>query len=62
MAGFLASRGNRAYSQQDLRQAVIQGSILASFTCEAFSTRRLEALGPHDLQHRIDEFRRITEW
>lgn len=61
MAGYLAAHGGRADSET-LRRAIIQGSILASFTCEAFSTRRLEALEAGDLEQRLAEFRRITEW
>jgi sugar/nucleoside kinase (ribokinase family) len=62
MAGFLASNGGDFHDSRMLRQAVIQGSILASFTCEAFSTRRLEKLGAGDLDRRLEEFRRITAW
>jgi cytidine kinase len=63
MAGYLAAQGTAGdYTPAQLRQAVIQGSMLASFTCEAFSTRRLEALAEEDLRQRIEDFRRITEW
>jgi sugar/nucleoside kinase (ribokinase family) len=62
MAGFLAANGGDFHDSRALRQAVIQGSILASFTCEAFSTRRLEKLDSSDLDRRLDEFRRITAW
>jgi cytidine kinase len=62
MAGFLASRGQGGADAETLRQAVIQGSILASFTCEAFSTRRLENLTAADIGERLEAFRRMTEW
>lgn len=62
MAGYLASQGHPPYAAPVLRQAVIQGSILASFTCEAFSTRRLETLGIEELQTRIQKFRDLTAW
>jgi sugar/nucleoside kinase (ribokinase family) len=62
MAGYLAAQGLPPYAAPVLRQAVIQGSILASFTCEAFSTRRLETLGIEELQARIQEFRALTAW
>ena len=61
LAGYLAAQGPPPYSAHALRQAVIQGSILASFTCEAFSTRRLESLKPAELQQRLQQFRQITE-
>lgn len=62
MAGYLAAQGNPPYDSKVLRQAVIHGSILASFTCEAFSTRRLEALAEGELAARIEEFRALTAW
>lgn len=62
MAGFLAAQGPPPYSEAQLRQAVVQGSILASFTCEAFSTRRLESLTHDDLAERLHHFRMATEW
>jgi len=62
MAGYLAAQGPPPYTTAQLRQAVVQGSILASFTCEAFSTRRLEELSTADLQHRMELFRRATHW
>jgi hypothetical protein len=36
--------------------------MLASFTCEAFSTRRLEELSAEDLAARLDLFRATTDW
>jgi sugar/nucleoside kinase (ribokinase family) len=62
MAGYLAAQGPPPYSSAALRQAVIQGSILASFTCEAFSTRRLESLAQADLDQRLEAFRQATHW
>ncbi len=62
MAGYLSAQGGTSYSNEQLRQAVIQGSILASFTCEAFSTRRLESLAAGELDSRIGEFRQLTAW
>ena len=62
MAGYLAAQGAPPYTATALRQAVVQGSILASFTCEAFSTRRLESLTPADLEQRLQAFRLATHW
>jgi sugar/nucleoside kinase (ribokinase family) len=62
MAGYLAAQGLPPYNSAVLRQAVVQGSMLASFTCEAFSTRRLEALMPEDLEERLRLFRLATHW
>ena len=45
-----------------LRRAIIHGSILASFTCEAFSTRCMETLTTHQFESRIQEFSALTAW
>ncbi len=62
IAGYLAAQGPPPYAADALRQAIIQGSILASFTCEAFSTRRLESLSSADLAQRLQLFRQATQW
>lgn len=62
MAGYLASQGHPPYDAPALRQAIIHGSMLASFTCEAFSTRRMETLVADELDARIQEFRAATHW
>jgi cytidine kinase len=62
MAGYLAAQGAPPYAASTLRQAIVQGSMLASFTCEAFSTRRLEALSSEDLAERLELFRAATAW
>jgi sugar/nucleoside kinase (ribokinase family) len=62
MAGYLAAQGAPPYAAATLRQAIVQGSMLASFTCEAFSTRRLEELSSEDLAERLDLFRAATHW
>lgn len=62
MAGYLASSGISPHEPSNLRQAVMKGSILASFTCEAFSTRKLEEIEPAHLEERLAEFRALTAW
>jgi sugar/nucleoside kinase (ribokinase family) len=62
MAGYLAAQGAPPYDSAALRQAIVQGSMLASFTCEAFSTRRLESLSNADLEERLQLFRQTTHW
>jgi sugar/nucleoside kinase (ribokinase family) len=62
MAGYLAAQGAPPYDAATLRQAIVQGSMLASFTCEAFSTKRLEALSSEDLAERLELFRAATAW
>jgi sugar/nucleoside kinase (ribokinase family) len=62
MAGYLAAQGHPPYDVPALRQAIIHGSMLASFTCEAFSTRRMETLEAGELEARLHEFRAATAW
>ncbi len=61
IAGHLAANGGD-FGFEEIRRAVIHGTILASFTCEAFSTRRLETLQPGELEQRLETFRRMTAW
>ncbi|MDA7614938.1 PfkB family carbohydrate kinase [Akkermansiaceae bacterium] len=62
MIGHLASRNAVAPSFAQLRRAVVIGSILASYTCQDFSTRALEAVTSHDLDSRMKEFELISQW
>jgi sugar/nucleoside kinase (ribokinase family) len=62
LAGFLAAKGSTDPDFATLRQAVVHGSVVASFTCEAFSTRRLEELDAAGLQDRLEHFRSVTVW
>jgi cytidine kinase len=62
IAGYLAAQSAPPYDAATLRQAIIQGSILASFACEAFSTRRMETLTQAEFQARLQEFRELTRW
>ncbi len=61
LAGHLAkSEGPIAF--KDLCQGVVHGTVMASFVCEAFSTRRLHEVTPKDIQERYDEFIRFTHF
>jgi sugar/nucleoside kinase (ribokinase family) len=62
LAGQLASLGHLDFSFNDLRDAVVRGIVVASFTCEEFSTRSLEGLTAERIFHRMDAFRRMTSW
>jgi sugar/nucleoside kinase (ribokinase family) len=42
MAGWLHANGKTKPTFADLRQAVVHGSVTASYTCEAFSTHKLQ--------------------
>lgn len=62
MTGYLAKEGAINPTFDQLRKAVVQGSMLASFTCEAFSTRALEDVDVDILNKRLATFREISVW
>lgn len=43
-----------------LRQAVIHGSVVASYTCEAFGPDRLAQIGPDDIAKRYAAFQKLA--
>ncbi|MGE5247441.1 MAG: PfkB family carbohydrate kinase [Verrucomicrobiota bacterium] len=60
--GYLASRDGRELTEMDFRLATMYGSAIASFTVEAFSTERLQALSLEEIDGRISAFRSLTEF
>ncbi len=62
IAGYLAAFGKTEFSFAEIRQAIVKGSILASFTCEQFSTRRLESLTAEEIADRESLFQALTRW
>lgn len=58
--GYLEQTGN--HSPQNLRRAVIYGSIVASFAVESFSITRLQEVTPGDIAERYDRFRRMIDY
>lgn len=62
MAGYLASLGGVDFNFEQIRDAILRGSILASFTCEDFSTRRLETVTGDEISKRLDTLRKISHW
>lgn len=58
--GYLAATGNR--SVDAMRQAIIFGSVMASFTVEAFSLDRLRILDYKEIEARFKEFKRLTHF
>lgn len=58
--GYLAATGN--ISQASLRQATVFGSVMASFTVEAFSLDRLRNLDYKEIESRFREFKRLTHF
>ncbi|MGJ8672166.1 PfkB family carbohydrate kinase [Rubritalea sp.] len=62
MAGYLANLENESYAFDDLRQAMVRGTVAASFTCEAFSTQRLQSATRADLDARMAKLKEISTW
>ena len=60
MAGWLAANGKIQPTFEDLKTAVAHGSVLASFTCEAFSTHRLQQVTQQDVTARLAQLRGYT--
>ncbi len=62
MAGYLDSLENSVYSFGDISQAMARGSVAASFTCEAFSTIKLQEVTEEDLANRLAGLREMSQW
>jgi len=58
--GHIARRGSTDF--ETLKQGVVVGSALASFTCEEFGTDGIRSVSTAELEGRIDAFRRMTDW
>ena len=58
--GYLAATGNR--TNEALKQAIIFGSVMASFTVEAFSLDRLRILDYKEIHERFRSFKQLTHF
>lgn len=58
--GYIAK--TRDFSEQNLRKAVIYGSVVASHNAEDFSLNRLRAIGMDDIEKRYKELQEIREF
>lgn len=57
LAGYLASTVKGDVTFADLRKAVVNGSVLASYNVEQFSLERMRSLTQRDIDDRYDSFR-----
>ena len=62
LAGYLASQNSAEITFEDLRRAVVYGSVLASFNVEAFSLERLRTLKQQDIVERYQLFRAMSHF
>ncbi|GFO69070.1 adenosine kinase [Geomonas limicola] len=58
--GYLANTGN--VTDEGIRQAVVFGSVMASFNVEAFSLDRLKTLSYPEIEARYRSFKRMTHF
>ncbi|BBA69641.1 sugar kinase [Geobacter sulfurreducens] len=58
--GYLANTGD--ISEAGLRQAIIFGSVMASFNVEDFSLNRLKRLGYREIEERYRSFKSLTHF
>jgi sugar/nucleoside kinase (ribokinase family) len=62
LAGYLASTCGEKVTFEDLRKAVVWGSVLASFNVEAFSLERLRSLTENEIDERYEMFRLMQQF
>jgi sugar/nucleoside kinase (ribokinase family) len=58
--GYLANTGN--LSEEGVRQAIVFGSVMASFNVEAFSLDRLKTLSYPEIEARYRSFKKMTHF
>ena len=58
--GYLAK--SQDIAEDDLRKAVIYGSVMASFNVEDFSLGRLKTLTIDEIEKRFESFRKLTQF
>ena len=62
LIGYLAKANEPQVTFEALRQAVVYGSVVASFNVEAFSLERLRSLTWEQVEARFAEFRRVSQF
>jgi sugar/nucleoside kinase (ribokinase family) len=58
--GYLAAAGKT--DEHTLRQAIVYGSVMGSFSVEDFGTKRMERLTNSEIQERYRAFKRLTHF
>jgi len=58
--GHIASTGNVSF--ENMKNAIIQGSNLASFCVEKFGTERMENLSQQEIKSRLLQFKQLTQF
>ncbi len=60
LMGYLAQAGDLA--RDTVRQAMVAGSVMASFAVQGFSLERMQTLGPREIAARMKDFRALTHF
>jgi len=59
-AGYIAKTGDTSF--ENMKNAVIYGSTLASFCVEKFGTERMQSLTRSEVHKRLQEFKSLTQF
>lgn len=59
-AGYIAKTGDTSF--ENMKNAIIYGSTLASFCVEKFGTERMKHLTSEDVQERLLQFKKLTQF
>jgi len=62
LVGYLAARNHGEVRFEDLRKAVVHGSVMASYNVEAFSLERLRSLTQNDIDERYRMFQLMSQF
>jgi len=57
IAGHLAATGKDEIAFEDIIEGIVQGTVIASYTCEEFGLRKLQSISRAELDARMKEFR-----
>jgi sugar/nucleoside kinase (ribokinase family) len=58
--GYIAQTGDISF--ENMKNAIIYGSAMASFCVEKFGTERILALAPNEMQQRIEAFKKLVRF
>lgn len=62
MAGYLSLLNQEDFTFADICQAMARGSVVASYTCEAFSTRKLQEVTNKQIEERLAALKEMSKW
>jgi sugar/nucleoside kinase (ribokinase family) len=60
--GYLAGRNGSLEDPNEVRRAIIYGSVMGSFCCERFGPERFRTLTREEIDARFEEFRQFTSF